>query len=119
MISDHAEFMEACGQTVGEVNPKQVLLYIRLIEEELDELKAALGDGDTVGVLDGVLDVLVTTIGAGLSQFRVDQLEAGWDEVFVSNMSKLDPETGRAIKRDDGKVLKGANYFKPNLGQFL
>lgn len=118
-FADQAEFMTACDQTVGVNNPKQMLLYIALIEEELAELKAAMGAGDPVETLDGVVDVLVTTVGCGLSVFSVHQLESAWEEVFGSNMSKLDPGTMRAIKRDDGKVLKGPAYYRPNLGQFV
>jgi len=118
-FSDHSRFMTACDQTVGVHNPKQMRLYIALIEEELAELKTAMGAGDPVETLDGIVDVLVTTIGCGLSQFSVPQLESAWDEVFRSNMSKLHPTTKVAIKRDDGKVLKGPDYFKPNLRQFV
>lgn len=118
-FADHAQFMTACDQSVGEPNPKQMLLYIRLIEEELAELKLAMGEADPLETLDGIIDVLVTTIGCGLSQFSVNQLESAWDEVWLSNMSKLDPVTRRAIKREDGKVLKGPDYFKPALAQFL
>lgn len=118
-FADHSEFMTACDQTVGVHNPKQMLLYLALIEEELAELKLAMDNGDTVETLDGILDVLVTTIGCGLSRFSSSQIEGAWGEVFASNMSKLDPETKRAIKRHDGKVLKGPAYFKPDLGRFV
>lgn len=120
LFTDHATFMEACGQTTGVVNNQQAHLYYALIEEEfVDELRPALAAGDELEILDGVIDTLVTTIGLGLSYFAAEQLQAAWEEVLASNMSKLDPATGLAIKREDGKVLKGPAYFKPNLAQFI
>lgn len=119
MFYDQAQFMEACGQTVGQDNGEQLQLYRNLIAEELQELTEAIEAGDRLEVLDAITDILVVTVGAGLSQFRPYQLGAAWNEVMRSNMSKLDPETGLAIKREDGKVLKGPAYFPPNLAQFI
>lgn len=120
IFKDQAKFMEACGQSTGVVNLQQGWLYARLVQEEfIDELLPALEAGDELEILDGVIDTLVTTIGVGLSYFTAEQLQAAWSEVWASNMSKLDPETGMAIKREDGKVLKGPAYFKPDLAKIL
>lgn len=109
-------FMRASGQTVGKPNRDQLRLYANLIQEELDELYAAMADGyDRVEMLDAITDLLVVVIGAGLSEFTWAQLEAAWDEVAGSNLSKIDPHTCHVEKREDGKVLKGENYFAPNL----
>jgi NTP pyrophosphatase (non-canonical NTP hydrolase) len=114
-FNDQSKFMLACGQTVGEPNNKQLALYMKLIDEEVGELAEAVECNDDVEVLDAITDILVVTIGAGLSRFTPEQLTAAWNEVFASNMSKLDPKTGKAVKREDGKVMKGPAYRKPDL----
>jgi len=116
---DHALFMEACDQSVGEDNQRQLLLYFNLIKEETDELAEAMAANDPVATLDAITDIMVVTVGAGLSRFSPEVLTAAWNEVFLSNMSKLDPETGKAIKREDGKVMKGPNYRAPKLENFV
>lgn len=119
-FKDQAKFMEACGQTTGVVNESQAQLYSKLVEEEfIEELCPALEASNELEVMDGVIDTLVTTIGVGLSYFTAEQLEAAWAEVWRSNMSKLDPVTGQAIRRGDGKVLKGPGYFRPDLSKIL
>jgi hypothetical protein len=118
-FNDQSKFMLACGQTVGEPNDNQFSLYLDLIDEELAELHNAVRICDDVEILDAITDILVVTVGAGLSRFTPEQLTAAWNEVFASNMSKLDPETGKAIKREDGKVMKGPAYRKPDLGKIV
>ena len=94
------------------------MLQIALMEEEFDEMVTAFHLGDETGVLDGLLDMQYILDGLfikfGMAQFK----EPGFKEVHASNMSKLG-EDGKPILRDDGKILKGPNYFKPNLDQFL
>jgi predicted HAD superfamily Cof-like phosphohydrolase len=110
--------MVASEQSVGEFNRKQFDLYVSLIDEEFnDELKEAIADDDRVEMLDALLDIMVVTIGA-LHSLGVEPAEA-WNEVVRSNMSKVDPETGKVIKREDGKVLKPATYSPPELAQFV
>ena len=87
-----------------------------LIKEELDEFKDALDNKDLLEVADALTDILYVTYGAGHA-FGID-LDKCFDEVQNSNMSKLD-ENGKPIFNDAGKVMKGSNYFIPNLKKFL
>ena len=109
-------FMNTYGQEVKEratfPENKIVQLRIDLIEEELNELKEAVKNNDIVEVADALTDILYVTYGAGHS-FGVD-LDKCFDEVQRSNMSKLG-EDGKPIYNEHGKVMKGPNYFAPNL----
>ena len=91
-------------------------LRIDLIKEELDELKEAMDNNDLIEVADALTDILYVTYGAGHA-FGID-LDKCFDEVQNSNMSKLD-ENGKPIYNDSGKVMKGPNYFKPDLSKFV
>ena len=91
-------------------------LRVDLIKEELDELTNAMKEKDLTEVADALTDILYVTYGAGHA-FGID-LDKCFDEVQNSNMSKLD-ENGKPIYNDSGKVMKGPNYFKPNLSQFV
>ena len=91
-------------------------LRISLINEELEELKQAISEKNLTEVADALTDILYVTYGAGHA-FGID-LDKCFDEVQNSNMSKLDPK-GKPIYNDQGKVMKGPNYFKPNLSKFL
>ena len=87
-----------------------------LIKEELEELKEAMKNKDLLEVADALTDILYVTYGAGHA-FGID-LDKCFEEVQNSNMSKLD-ENGKPIFSDAGKVMKGLNYFKPNLRRFV
>jgi predicted HAD superfamily Cof-like phosphohydrolase len=91
-------------------------LRIDLIKEEIDELTEAMKNKDLLEVADALTDILYVTYGAGHA-FGID-LDKCFDEVQNSNMSKLD-ESGKPIYNDSGKVMKGPNYFKPNLLKFV
>lgn len=94
-------------------------LRINLLAEELDELKEALAQGDMVETLDALIDLQYVLDGAFLSFGLHHVKDTAFDEVHRSNMSKLG-EDGKPIRREsDGKVLKGPNYFKPDLSQFI
>jgi len=113
-------FMNNFGQEV-KYNPefpdeKVQKLRISLIEEELEELKEAIENKDVVGVADALTDILYVTYGAGAA-FGID-LDKCFEEVHNSNMSKLDRD-GRPIYREDGKILKGPDYFEPNLEKIV
>ena len=113
-------FMETFGQEVKK-NPsfsseKINNLRYELINEELQELKAALDNNDLLEVADALTDILYVTYGAGHA-FGIN-LDKCFDEVQNSNMSKLD-ENGKPIYNDAGKVMKGPKYFKPNLNKFI
>ena len=113
-------FMNTYGQEVKEratfPENKIVQLRIDLIEEELNELKEAVKNNDIVEVADALTDILYVTYGAGHA-FGID-LDKCFDEVQNSNMSKLD-ENGEPIYNESGKVMKGPNYFKPDLSKFV
>ena len=113
-------FMNTYGQDVKEKaefpENKIVQLRIDLIEEELNELKEAIKNKDIVEVADALTDILYVTYGAGHS-FGVN-LDECFDEVQRSNMSKLG-EDGKPIFNDSGKVMKGPNYFAPNLKKIV
>ena len=87
-----------------------------MIEEELDELKEAMKNNDLLEGADALTDILYVTYGAGHA-FGID-LDKCFDEVQNSNMSKLN-ENGKPIYNESGKVLKGPNYFKPDLSKFI
>ena len=91
-------------------------LRVDLIKEELDELTNAMKEKDLTEVADALTDILYVTYGAGHA-FGID-LDKCFDEVQNSNMSKLD-ENGKPIYNESGKVMKGPNYFKPDLSKFV
>ena len=113
-------FMKTFGQDVKNKpsfsTDKINKLRIDLIKEELDELIGAMKNKDLLEVADALTDILYVTYGAGHA-FGID-LDKCFDEVQNSNMSKLD-ESGKPIYNDSGKVMKGPNYFKPNLSKFV
>lgn len=94
-------------------------LRINLLQEELDELKAALADNDPVETLDALIDLQYVLDGAFLSFGLQGVKEAAFDEVHRSNMSKLGADGKPIIRPEDGKILKGPDYFAPDLAQFL
>jgi len=113
-------FMKTYGQEI-KLTPdfpenKILKLRIDLIQEELDELKEAIENKDIVEVADALTDILYVTYGAGHS-FGVN-LDDCFSEVQRSNMSKLD-DNGKPIFNENGKVLKGPNYFKPDLKKYI
>jgi predicted HAD superfamily Cof-like phosphohydrolase len=114
------EFMETFGQEVLNKpkfpNDKTIKLRIDLIKEELNELEEAINNNNLVEVADALTDILYVTYGAGHS-FGIN-LDACFDEVQNSNMSKLD-KNGKPIYNENGKVLKGPNYFEPDLKKFI
>ena len=113
-------FMNTFGQEVKNKasfsTDKINQLRCDLIEEELNELKEAMSNKDLVEVADALTDLLYVTYGAGHA-FGID-LDQCFDEVQKSNMSKLGQD-GEPIYNDAGKVMKGPNYFKPNLSKFI
>lgn len=114
---DQEKFMRASDQTVGELNEAQYKLYLNLMEEEWKELKAALLMEDRVEQLDALLDFIVVTIGA-IHSAGMDG-EGGWREVIGTNLAKIDKETGKVRKREDGKVLKPVGWVPPDLKPFV
>ena len=113
-------FMKTFGQEVKNKpsfsTDKINKLRIDLIKEELDELSQAMENKDLLEVADALTDILYVTYGAGHA-FGIN-LDKCFDEVQNSNMSKLD-ENGKPIYNESGKVMKGTNYFKPDLSKFV
>ena len=113
-------FMKTFGQEVKTKpsfsSDKINKLRIDLIKEELDELKEAINNNDLLEVADALTDILYVTYGAGHA-FGIN-LDKCFDEVQNSNMSKLN-ENGEPIYNESGKVMKGPNYFKPDLTKFV
>ena len=114
---DQEKFMKACDQSVGEFNVDQFKLYKNLIEEEFNELVVAEINNDRVEQLDALVDILVVTIGA-IHSMGADA-EGAWKEVMSTNFAKIDKDTGKVRKREDGKVLKPIGWEPPNLAPFL
>ena len=114
------EFMSIYGQEIknnAEFPDKKIIeLRLKLIQEELNEFKEAIKNRDIIEVADALTDILYVTYGAGHS-FGIN-LDKCFDEVQRSNMSKLG-EDGKPIYNEFGKVMKGPNYSKPDLKQFL
>jgi predicted HAD superfamily Cof-like phosphohydrolase len=114
---DQEKFMRACDQTVGVWNQEQFKMYLTLIEEEAKELSIALHDEDKVETLDALVDMIVVIIGA-MHSAGFDA-EGAWKEVMQTNFAKIDKETGKVRKREDGKVLKPVGWVPPNLEPFV
>ncbi len=124
---DQEKFMRACDQSVDGSNQDQFKMYLKLIKEEFDELQVAQGidletgdqvrPADPVETLDALLDIIVVTIGA-IHSAGMDG-EGGWKEVMGTNFAKVDKETGKVRKREDGKVLKPVGWTPPNLAPFV
>ena len=113
-------FMETYKQEVKKKSQfpedKIVNLRINLIKEELNELKEAINNKDIIEVADALTDILYVTYGAGHA-FGID-LDKCFAEVQRSNMSKLG-ENGKPLYNENGKVMKGPNYFQPNIKKYL
>ena len=114
------KFMQTFGQDVKTKPsfPEDKIVNLRnsLIEEELSELKDAVKNKDITEIADALTDILYVTYGAGHA-YGID-LDKCFDEVQKSNMSKLGDD-GKPIYNENGKVMKGPNYFQPNLKKFL
>jgi predicted HAD superfamily Cof-like phosphohydrolase len=124
---DQAKFMTACDQSIDGSNQAQFKMYLKLIKEEYDELQVAQGINletgeqvnpvDPVETLDALIDILVVTVGA-IHSAGMDA-EGAWKEVMMTNFAKIDKETGKVRKREDGKVLKPQGWTPPALAPFV
>ena len=111
---DQEKFMRACDQSVDAMNDAQYTMYKNLIAEEFRELQEA---HDMEAELDALIDILVVTIGA-IHSAGFDG-EGAWKEVMSTNFAKIDRNTGKVRKREDGKVLKPQGWVAPNMVPFL
>ena len=114
------KFMQTFGQEVKDKTefPDKKIVQLRydLIKEELEEFNEAIKDKDMTEIADALTDILYVTYGAGHA-FGID-LDECFNEVQKSNMSKIGVN-GKPIYNESGKVMKGPNYFKPDLNKFL
>ena len=113
-FKDIDTFATACDQPAS---PENYAMYLGLIDEEYEELLEAIVNQDRVEQLDALVDILVVTMGA-IRAAGWDG-EAAWKEVMNTNFAKIDPETGKVRKREDGKVLKPDGWKAPELAQFI
>lgn len=114
---DQEKFMRACDQSVDKFNEQQYAMYIKLINEEHQELLEATLADDPIEQLDALIDILVVTIGA-IHSMGADA-EGAWKEVMSTNFAKIDSETGKVRKREDGKVLKPTGWVPPDLKPYV
>jgi predicted HAD superfamily Cof-like phosphohydrolase len=114
---DQEKFMRACDQSTDAMNESQYAMYVKLIDEEHQELLEATLTEDRVEQLDALIDILVVTIGA-IHSMGADA-EGAWKEVMRTNFAKVDSETGKVRKREDGKVLKPVGWHPPVLSLYL
>ena len=114
VFEDINKFAEACDQPPS---PENYTMYCDLVREEFFELEEAIANNDTVEQLDALVDILVVAIGA----IRAGGMDAegAWKEVMDTNFAKIDADTGKVRKREDGKVLKPEGWKAPNLKPFL
>lgn len=113
-FKDIDTFHTACDQEPNEANYK---MYLTLIDEEVGELVDAVVANDRVEQLDALVDILVVTMGA-IRAGGFDG-EGAWNEVMRTNFAKIDPDTGKVRKREDGKVLKPEGWKAPELAPFV
>jgi len=113
-FNDIERFATACDQPAS---PENYKMYLGLIDEEYGELVDAVTANDQVEQLDALVDILVVTMGA-IRAAGWDS-EAAWNEVMNTNFAKINPTTGKVIKREDGKVLKPEGWKAPELKQFI
>jgi predicted HAD superfamily Cof-like phosphohydrolase len=114
---DQEKFMKACDQKVDAYSISQYKMYLSLIDEEHRELQEAVEADDLTEQLDALIDILVVTIGA-IHSAGFDA-EGAWKEVMATNFAKIDRETGKVRKREDGKVLKPVGWTPPDLKGYL
>ena len=114
MNKDVNTFIDACDQKPSRDN---IQLYKKLIDEEYTEFLDAIEEHDDVEQLDACMDMIWVILGyCRMKSYKVDQ---AWAEVARSNLAKIDPTTGKVIKRADGKVLKPEGWTPPNLTPFI
>jgi predicted HAD superfamily Cof-like phosphohydrolase len=102
----------------AEIGESKSLLRFNLMKEENEEYLEAVQNNDLIEIADALGDMLYILCGTIIEHGLQNKIEVVFDEIQRSNMSKLD-ENGRPIYREDGKVLKGPNYFKPNFSEIL
>ena len=123
VVGDVGAFHDAFGiknraKPTGQLKQKEWMLRYKLMREENEEYLEAAENGDLVEIADALGDMLYILCGTIIEHGMQDKIEEVFNEIQRSNMSKLD-EDGQPIYREDGKVLKGPNYFKPDIASIL
>lgn len=114
----HSKFNSPVGEKLQFISEDRSKLRYDMILEELNEYKGAIENNDMVEICDAIVDILYLTYGTAVEHGMKEKLDLMFKEVQDSNMSKLG-EDGKPMFREDGKIMKGPNYFKPNLAQFI
>ncbi|MCP4569576.1 MAG: nucleoside triphosphate pyrophosphohydrolase family protein [FCB group bacterium] len=121
LINDVKAFMQSCDQPIVEKPAmpgiRRQLLRMDLISEELVELQIAVDNDDLVEIADAIGDSIYVLVGMAI-EFGIP-LAPVWDEIQRSNMAKVDPETGKVVKRKDGKVLKPEGWKSPDIAGII
>lgn len=116
-LNDVIQFMKAAEQTTEGNNEEQGALYMKLIGEEMTEFAQAVRENDDTEILDAIFDMIWVMYAYGVS--RGWNMSAAWNEGTRSNLAKVDPTTGKLVKRPDGKVQKPEGWTPPNFAQFV
>lgn len=114
MYNDVVKFIEACDQIANEDNAS---LYINLIAEEFNEFIQANNENKEIEKLDACMDMIWVILG--FCYMKGYDVGGAWAEVTRSNLAKIDPVTGKVLKREDGKVMKPEGWTPPDLKQFV
>jgi len=114
MYRDVITFTNACGQDPSKENSE---LYVKLINEEYEEFLNAHTNNDEVEMLDACMDMIWVILA--FCHMKGYNVPGSWDEVTKTNLSKIDPSTGKVIRRADGKILKPAGWSEPNFSKFI
>ena len=114
----HEKFNIPVSDYPDHISPERQKLRIDILQEEVNELAKAMSEDNMVEIADGVVDCIYILFGTAIEYGFNQKLEAMFNEVHRSNMSKLGID-GKPIYREDGKVLKGPNYSRPDLGSIL
>ena len=117
VFTDVQVFMSSAGQTTSKDNPEQAKLYQKLINEEFQEFCQARLANDDVETADACFDMMWVIVGYMLS--RGWNCERIWDEGAISNLNKIDRDTKKVLKQEDGKILKPEGWKPPNFSKFV
>lgn len=118
LIEFHKKFGIPVGEYIGDTTKGQQHLHYKLMLEELNEFKDGCDKDNIVEIADGLGDVLFVLLSSVVAHGLQDCFQEVFDEICSSNMSKLD-ENGNVIYRDDGKIMKSSNYFRPRISDIL
>lgn len=118
LLEFHKKFNIPTGKFIGDTTPDKQALHYKLMLEELNEFKDGCDNKDIVEIADGLGDVLFVLISSVVAHGLTGCMEEIFDEICNSNMSKLDKD-GNVLYREDGKIMRGENYFKPRIADII